>query len=317
MIYRNYRYIAFALTLLTTFSLAYARPKTVQNTVIDDLGNTHFTIQKKAPRIASVSIFGAELTLALGFHPVAMSTYPGGIPDYLPELKYTDQLGPRSQTNFEALYRSKPDIVIGLRRMVEPHSKRYEEISPTVGFDLITLGDSFEAVQKSSDLIGQHEQGKQINKCFVNSLQTMKEKIGNKSLSGVFLTSAGITPRAYYSHYMTVGLMNELNIKNVAGASPYSSKMPFSGQVGLEWLVKLNPDIIFMYEGSEAQYTKTNVWDSLSAVKNNRVYKVGGHWREPEGPYSRIWVSMDIAHKAYPDLFSAPTLHKLNRALLC
>lgn len=318
MIYRNYSYIAFALVLFTSCSLAFAESKTVQNTVTDDLKNRVAVLDSSlSPRIASISIFGAELALALGIEPVSMSDYPGGLPDYIPPLENTSRLGPRSQTNFEALYHSHPNIVIGLGRMIEPYSRRYKEISPVAGFDLITMEDSLEAVQKSAALVNMNARGQQINKCFIDSLQKMKERVGDNSVTGVFLTSAGITPRAYYSHFMTVGLMEALNVKNAVGQSPYSSKTPFSGQIGLEWLVKLNPDIIFMYESSSPKYTETKLWNSLTAVINKRVYRVDMNWREPEGPYSRIWVAMDIAHKAYPELFDVPTKNKLNQAISC
>ncbi|MDG2882045.1 ABC transporter substrate-binding protein, partial [Vibrio parahaemolyticus] len=73
----------------------------------------------------------------------------------------------------------------------------------------------------------------------------------------------------------------------------------------------LDPDVIFMYQNAEPQFTESKIWQSLKAVKNNRVYLVDMTWREPEGPLSRIWVAMDIAHKVYPDLFPAPSVERV------
>ncbi|QFT12772.1 ABC transporter substrate-binding protein [Vibrio sp. THAF190c] len=282
----------------------------------DDLGQhikqaeyNHF------PRVASVSNFGAELLLALGEKPVALSDFPQGQPEYLDTLDDIPTLGNRSRTSFEALYNAQPDLVIGLSRMLAPYHQRYTEIAPSYGFDLITLEDGYSAVEKASYALGRAEQGKKLNQCFDHFISDLQNQIGNKKLSGLFLTSAGVTPRAYYSHFGAVSLMEELNIKSASGASPYSSKTPFSGQIGLEWLAQLDPDIIFIYETAKPQFTDSKIWHSLKAVKNNRVYKVSMSWREPEGPISRIWVTMDIAHKAYPELFDAPTTERVYEVL--
>ncbi|GAL24676.1 iron(III) dicitrate transport system periplasmic iron-binding protein FecB [Vibrio variabilis] len=118
--------------------------------------------------------------------------------------------------------------------MISPYYQRYAEIAPTYGFDLITLEDSLRAVEVGSAALGQHEQGKRINQCFLRTLDNMKRQIieskGDKPLTGMFLTSAGVTPRAYYSDFMTVSLMEGLNIQAANGASPYSAKTPFSGR---------------------------------------------------------------------------------------
>lgn len=62
---------------------------------------------------------------------------------------------------------------------------------------------------------------------------------------------------------MTVSLMERLNIESANGPSPYSAKTPYSGQVGLEWLIKLNPDIIFMYQAPN---------HNLSIQKSGRTF---------------------------------------------
>ncbi len=290
------------------FSIASACASASNPSVIDDLDNEiglldtpHF------PRVASVSTFGAELAIAMGEKPVAVSNYPGGFPSYLSLLDDVTLLGSRSRTSFEALYEAQPDVIVGVGRMLEPYLQRFTEISPSMGFDLITLQDSFSAVERVSTALGRAEQGIQLNQCFQQFLDDMQDKLEDKRLSGLFLTSAGVTPRAYYSHFMSVALMEKLNIQSANGASPYVSKTPFSGQVGLEWLVKLNPDVIFMYQNAQPQFIKSKIWHSLKAVQNNQVFQVGMSWREPEGPLSRIWVAMDIAHKVYPELFPEPS----------
>lgn len=303
-------------TVSILLSFVFVLDQVYANDSIDDLGKPLPQIEVNSfPRVASVSTFGAEVSLALGEVPVAVSNYPGGFPIYLNELNQASQLGPRSRTSFEALYDAKPDLIVGLGRMIEPYYQRYSDIAPPLGFDLITLEDSNRAIEQTSRVLGKEAEGKRINACFEQTLEQMNSKVGDKKLSGLFLTSAGVTPRAYYSHFMSVTLMERLNILSANGASPYTAKTPFSGQVGLEWLIKLDPDIIFMYQGSKPQFTDSKIWNNLTAVKNNRVYEVSMAWREPEGPYSRLWVAMDIAHKAYPDLFDAPSKQKVEEAL--
>lgn len=244
---KHFRPICRSATIL--LSLVFVLDQVYANEYTDDRGITLPTIKTNTfPRVASVSTFGGEVSLALGEVPVAVSNYPGGFPSYLNELKQASELGPRSRTSFEALYTAKPDLIVGLGRMIEPYYQRYSDIAPALGYDLITVDDSNKAIAQTSKVLGKEAEGIRINQCFEQTLEKMHSKIGDQKLSGLFLTSAGVTPRAYYSHFMTVSLMERLNIESANGPSPYSAKTPYSGQVGLEWLIKLNPDIIFMYQ---------------------------------------------------------------------
>ena len=310
---RYNRSVIWSLLLLALFKPLTSQA--ISETITDDLNN-HLTSGPSSDdiRVASVSTFGAEMMLALGRKPVGMSSYPGQLPAYLKSLEQVPDLGPRSRTNFEYLFHTSPDIIIGLSRMVEPYAARFHQIAPLAAFDLITFEDSLSAVERSAKLLGKEEAGKNINTCFINTLEQIKQSIPEDT-SGVFLTSAGVTPRAYYSHFMTVGIMERLNIENAIGASPYHTKAPFSGQVGLEWLLKLDPDVIFMYRSSQAQFTDSTIWQNLEAVKNNKVFLVDMTWREPEGPLSRLWVAMDIAHKISPAQFPAPSQELIKEAL--
>lgn len=295
-------------------SIQLAHANELSTSVVDKFGQTlsmSTSDMSPFPRVASISTFGAELVLAMGERPVGVSDYPGGLPPYLSALNDVPTLGSRSRTSFEALYEVNPDLIVGLGRMLDPYHQRFAEIAPSMGFDLITLEDSFSAVERASTAMERQDQGRRLNLCFQDFLDDMQMKIGESELSGLFLTSAGVTPRAYYSHFMSVALMEKLNIKSANGTSPYASKTPFSGQVGLEWLVKLDPDVIFMYQSAQPQFTESKIWQSLKAVKNNRVFAVGMSWREPEGPFSRVWVTMDIAHKVYPERFPEPSVERV------
>lgn len=44
--------------------------------------------------------------------------------------------------------------------------------------------------------------------------------------------------------------------------------------------MKLDPAVIFMYDSANPQFTQSKVWKNLSAVRNQRVYRVDMTWRE-------------------------------------
>lgn len=72
---KHFRPICRSATILLSF--VFVLDQVYANEHTDDLGIALPTIETKSfPRVASVSTFGGEVTLALGEVPVAVSNYP-------------------------------------------------------------------------------------------------------------------------------------------------------------------------------------------------------------------------------------------------
>lgn len=279
-------------------------------TVQDDRGEL-VHLPRPAERVASVSTFGADLLLALGMKPAAITRFgPFDQPDYLAgSLQGVPVIGSRSQVNMELLSEVAPDLVLAIRRYTEKDASRFAEIAPYAALNLVTLNDSIRAVSIAGELVGRTVDAEQINRSFQRQLETYRKQAPG-GLSAALLVTGGEAPFIYYDHFLTAELLNWLKVDNLGGElSEPEQGLPLGYRMRLEDLLKQNPDVIFLFESNkERAFTQNPIWPYLKAVRRGQVYEVGQHWKEAAGPIARSLVLREMAHRLYPELFTMPEL---------
>lgn len=270
----------------------------------DDRGET-LRLSKPATRPAAISTFGADVALALGTPPVAVTDYGiQGVPDYLASrLAGVPGLGPRHQPNLEVLSSVRPDLVIAVRRYTEKDSDQIESIAPLLALDLITAEDSLRAVELAGQALGTPAKATALNTRFMERLRALAT--GNKGRATetvALLTSGSETPFVYYDHFLPTALLEHLGFDNVGGHSPNpASGIPLGYRISLEALLELNPDTILLLPTSRQRaFTMNPIWPYLKAVRNNRVYEVPHYWKEGAGPIARERILNDIQRLLLP-----------------
>lgn len=275
-------------------------------TVIDDR-KKQVTVEKQPKKVAAISTFGADLLAALDMQAAGISTLNHQVSPYLGDTtKNMIDLGEIHETNLEVLTQLKPDLIIGLRNYTEPFEKKFNQISPFLAYDLVTLDDSNRAIISASKALGKSAQGKTLNSNFAAQLSQLKTT-QLKPLSVVLLWHWSDVPYAFYDHHLTVKLMSVLNAKNSVGRSPQPEiKKLDSAPISMEALLKLNPDVIISFKGEPGPFKYHPVWQQLNAVKQGRAYQVADHYVMPHGPIARKLVLEELAHLLHPEKFKAP-----------
>ncbi|WP_227369080.1 ABC transporter substrate-binding protein [Halomonas sp. M20] len=265
----------------------------------------------RAERVAAISTFAADTLVALGVSPVGASTFGSEpLPGYLgAPLANTRSLGQRANTNLELLSALAPDLILGIHRYTEPHVRQLEAIAPFYAFDVVSLEDSRRAVTGIATALGKRAAGDTLNRTFDARIAELGDAAPG-GVSAILLAGAGEAPFAYYDHFLSAALLEHLNATNAAGASPTPEQtIPFGYSISLERLLSLDPDIIFLFDtGSERAFANNPVWPYLEAVKNDRVFEVGLHWKEGGGPIARRLILDEMAWRLYPDTFERPDL---------
>ncbi|WP_322001349.1 ABC transporter substrate-binding protein [Marinobacter alexandrii] len=264
----------------------------------DDRGDT-LRLSAPAVRPAAISTFGADVALALGRTPVAVTDYGiEGVPDYLAsQLVGVAGLGPRHQPNLEVLSSVRPDLVIGIRRYTEKDGDQISTIAPLLALDLITVDDSLRAVSLAGQALGAAEEASELNQNFLARVQELAELNSNKTEPTVaLLTSGSETPFLYYDHFLPTAMLEQLNFDNVGGAPPNpASGIPLGYRISLEALLGFDPDIILLLPTSRQRaFTLNPIWPYLTAVRNDNVYEVPHYWKEGAGPKARELILDDI-----------------------
>jgi len=264
----------------------------------DDRGDT-LQLPAAATRPAAISTFGADVALALGTAPVAVTDYGlQGVPDYLaPQLSGVRGLGPRHQPNLEVLSSVRPDLVIAIRRYTEKDGDQIKAIAPLLALDLITVEDSLRAVELAGQALGKPAKAEALNDRFLERVQSLAERNNGKPTGTVaLLTSGSETPFVYYDHFLPTALLEHLGFDNVGGHSPNpDSGIPLGYRISLEALLELNPDTILLLPTSrQCAFTMNPVWPYLKAVRTGQIYEVPHYWKEGAGPIARERILDDI-----------------------
>ena len=290
------RIVTILLVVLLSPASGWAQDGTIRLT--DDRGET-LRLSAPATRPAAISTFGADVALALGTVPVAVTDYGlQGVPEYLAsQLSGVRGLGPRHQSNLEVLSSVQPDLVIAIRRYTEKDGDQIEAIAPLLALDLITIQDSLRAVELAGQALGKPAKAAELNARFLERVPLLAERNKHHSTQTVaLLTSGSETPFVYYDHFLPTALLERLDFDNVGGQPPNpDSGIPLGYRISLEALLELNPDTILLLPTSRQRaFTMNPIWPYLKAVRTGQVYEVPHYWKEGAGPIARERILDDI-----------------------
>ena len=99
-----------------------------------------------------------------------------------------------------------------------------------------------------------------------------------------------------------------------AGGLNMAGKTPFSANIGLEQIIKYDPEVILLPPLADAQRTmpealyKSPAWRSIRAIRNRRVYVMPPHFLNNiavDEPLLTIWLAEILHPEALPHLTRA------------
>lgn len=273
--------------------------------ITDDRG-VRVEVPANPQRIAAISYLGVDVALALGVMPVA-TTYmaPGRDPDFLLGLtKGMQPLGQRAKPNLELLSAAKPDVIIAMRRYTAANAAQLEKIAPFVAYNIELLSQSFQEVDDISAIFGKAARGAALNDAFKRDLGEYSAKAPKGAHPRFQIMWAGDTPFTFHTENTAASIVAALGGDNIAG--PMTQNGRFGVELSLEKMLEKDPEVIFVYDsGPDRPHESNPIWSQLSAVRNKRVFYVGDHWVESNGPIARQIVLREAAHYLYPQTFPA------------
>ncbi len=292
--------------LLLAFFAASAMAQPARTMSITDDRGVRVEVPVNPQRIAAISYLGVDVALALGIMPVA-TTYmaPGRDPDFLLGLtKRMQPLGQRAKPNLELLSAAKPDVIIAMRRYTAANAAQLEKIAPFVAYNIELLSQSYQEVGALSALLGKPERGAMLNDGFKRDLADFAARAPKGVNPRFQIMWAGDTPFTFHTENTAASIVAALGGDNIAG--PMTQNGRFGLELSLEKMLEKDPEVIFVYDsGPDRPHENNPIWSQLSAVRNKRVFYVGDHWVESNGPIARQIVLREAAHYLYPQTFPA------------
>ena len=246
--------------------------------ITDDLGR-EVELAKKPERIAVTSASFLEALHSVGGDVVARPDSKTKMPDF---AKDKISIGKVYQINTEALVAAAPDLVIINKGMNE---KLVDTLDASGIKSLVISAKTYDEVKNEINIFakitGETERGAALIKDMDEKIAATKAKIPaeSKKIMIIHSTNQGLTVQLKGS--IAGDVADILGWENLAAGDTPLENNPDAAPYSLETLLAKNPEILFITSMGDLDAIKANMeqmmadnpaWQSLDAVKNNRVY---------------------------------------------
>lgn len=242
------------------------------------------TIKGAPKRIVVLTNEGTEALLALGIKPVGAVKSWTGDPWYdhiKDQMEGVTVVGDESQPNLELIASLEPDLIIGNKLRQEKVFDQLNALAPTV-FSETLRGEWQSNFMLYAEALGKKDEGEKIIADYDKRTADFKEKAGDKLNQKVSVVRfmAGKT-RIYLKDTFTGVAFGKMGITRPEHQDQY--KDTFVEEITKERLPEADADLLFYFtyetgdgKGTEMEQEmlKDPLWQSLSAVKNNKAMRV-------------------------------------------
>lgn len=242
-----------------------------------DASGIEVVIEKQPENVVVLHRGYMEWVLSLGIKPTAsVATEVIGNWVTLESLKNEGvvDLGNTGEPNMEKMIELSPDLIIAIGGKDDGNMEAFNKIAPAVTIPYNPGGYWGDELRIYASVLGKENEAEQIitqvetqRKAVVEKLSALEETVVFiQSLRGRGNNTVG-AKEFFYDQEFGLGL----NVPN---------KLPQGNEVmSIEGFAELNPDHIFIMADDEEAFNaavteleKSSVWNSLGAVKNNRVH---------------------------------------------
>lgn len=266
---------------------------------MDSLGRK-IVIPETPEKIISLSPAITEIIYALGIQDklVGTTTYC----DYPEEAKEKPKIGSFEKPNFELILDKEPDLVLVAAGIQKELIQKFTELNVKVFvLDASNVEDVMDNINLLGDIMAVEEKADEITDKMQNTIDTVKDKVKDAPKPLVFF-------EIWDNPLMSAGAGTFIDdLINLAGginlAGEYDNSYP---QISPEILLAKNPDIYFTIKHQSEEKIIENIksresYQSIKAVKNNRIYVIEDDWVTLPGP--RIVKGLEaMAQAIHPEL---------------
>jgi iron complex transport system substrate-binding protein len=258
--------------------------------------------QGEYQRVVSLAPSITETLFAIGAgeRVVGVSTYC----EYPPEVQDLPEVGALFDTNYEAIARLEPDLVV-----VTDNSEDAPARLKQMGIDSLMLGThSIDDIESNAldlgEALGRQDAAIALAERIHNEVETVRTAVAGEERPRVLITVASGVPEDRPNDVYVVGPGNVYNeLLDIAGATNAYEGDLSSAVVSLEGLYDIDPDIIIEIAEDTTDSVAMRDWwrnhDRLKAVQNNRVYILDDDYALIPGPRV-VELLIDFANRIHP-----------------
>ncbi len=281
-------------------------------TYVDALG--HEVVLDKQPQkiVTLMHVLFPDILLALGSEPIGVAGADAMFNQWEAYQSYTQgkeivDIGEYDSPNLEKILELEPDLIIAAS---EYHADAYNQlkaIAPVVYLGYMeTGGDRNLGIREVAKILGKETEGEAVIANLDHKIAEARKKL--QDLVGADETVIFCTANSDGNFWLYNKNITPTNQETGLGLKVPEPYPDGEDLVGLEGMTVLNPDYLFIFVDKSSDTTsetmvkeqlKGPVWDSINAVKNDRVFIVDRSWFAREAP-----VATDYGIDAIVDIFS-------------
>ncbi|MHA6253170.1 ABC transporter substrate-binding protein [Oceanobacillus sp. CAU 1775] len=274
-------------------------------TVTDAIGN-EFTLEEAPERIVTLLPSNTEIVFALGHGDKVVGVSDND--NYPEEVLELDKVG-GMELNVEVIISLDPDIVLAHELGTNYFQEAFEQLE-AAGIDIFVVADAnsidttYETIEDIGEVIGATAEANELveeMKADFAEITEITSEVTEEDRKTVFFEISP-APDLYTSGQGTF-LHEFLELSNAENAIDMEGWPAIDPEV----IIELNPDIIMTTYGDYVenpieQVTSRDGFQSVEAVKNNRVYDIDADAGTRAGPRLTEG-AREVAEAIYPELF--------------
>ncbi|MBE9166629.1 iron-siderophore ABC transporter substrate-binding protein [Pleurocapsales cyanobacterium LEGE 06147] len=252
-----------------------------------DFGETFVPMNPQ--RLIATDENALEVSLALGIKPIAAgepNLVSGRARHLAGKTEGIASLGKEEQLNLEKMVQLNPDLILGFPIFSENYQV-FSQIAPTISFDYTHTGWK-DKLRRVGELLGKTQQAEQLLAQYQARIEEFQQAMGER------LEQTEVSVVRFYAGFKTAEFRTKSSfpgsiLEEVGLPRPAAQRQPVGPgetfvMVSLERLDLLDGDAIFAAldpgaKDSFRRFQTSPLWQSLKAVKNDRVYVVdSGYW---------------------------------------
>ncbi len=232
-----------------------------------------FYVSAKDLRIITLAPHITELFFEVGAGNLVVGTVDYS--NYPEAAKKIERIGGYNSVSVERILALKPDFIVAIPgSAMAPQIDKLEKLGVKVRYsDPATAQDVFDQLIRIGGWVDKEELAKQKADDFIKKWQAMKLRYQGKPLN-----KPKVFFQAWLKPLMTLNKDNLIHqvIELCGGQNIFADLSMPVPQISIESVIAMSPDVIIYSGPSPTEDSKNywRTWQSIPAVKNNRVYWV-------------------------------------------
>lgn len=239
---------------------------------------------------------------------------------FLPRIQQIPNVGRLtgrgSTASLEKIVAIKPDIIIDVGNVSKTYTETAERVKQQTGIPYVLIDGRFEntaeQIRQIAALIGVRQRGKVLANLAENIMMKTRKTVSKQTALRVYFGRGADGLETGLAGSIHAEVLDWVGAQNVAAAAGQK----IIARVSIEQILQWDPEVIITHDENfyAALQQSATVWQTVSAVRNQRIYLIPSEpfgWLDQPPGINRLLGSIWLTHILAPERLSAKDTARL------